>query len=247
MHRLKLADVCHLGQNRPHIWSAVHVQCFRTSDFIGGIFYFFICDGGVSNARNMGIDASHGKYITFLDSDDFFINNKKIQNEIECIEKSEGAILAFSKIVYVNSIGNKIDSFYQKDGEYYSGSILEQVIIGINPYVIPRDYCIEKKYLNIAGRYDTGMKLYEDLELLLRILSNCSAVCTLEDGTAYRLNTGGLSNQSEKKCQRTKWYVLWNATRYCKGNKMLIRIRLIVRRACFECKLIMKWLMTKGE
>lgn len=43
VYRLRLTDVCHFCQNCPHIWGAVHVQCFGAGDFVGGIFYFFVC------------------------------------------------------------------------------------------------------------------------------------------------------------------------------------------------------------
>lgn len=53
-------------------------------------------NGGASVARNKGLDIAGGEYITFLDSDDYWIDENSLQKLVERLEQSNADVLSFN-------------------------------------------------------------------------------------------------------------------------------------------------------
>lgn len=194
---------------------------------------------GVSKARNIGLAAAEGEYVTFLDSDDFYFDSQKLENEMKLIADNRGlSILSYSKIVFVDEMGEKLQGYALPNSEYLQGDILRDVILEKNHFICTiRDYCVKKSILQEVGGYSEGMNLFEDLDVLLRLLPRCNAVCTFQDGTAHRLNTNGLSNRTERDILTSKWKVCFKNAKDLKTRKHSIMLQLIIKRLIFEAKL----------
>ena len=53
--------------------SKKHIHDFFETKFIGEVVYKYKLNGGVSSARNMGLDIANGKFVCFVDADDIIL------------------------------------------------------------------------------------------------------------------------------------------------------------------------------
>lgn len=194
---------------------------------------------GVSEARNKGVEMASGRFITMLDSDDYYINSEKLKNEMK-IASSTGW-LSYSKIVRVNERGERCNKQFLDDNLYLQGNILFDIMIGKNLNTIPRDFIIPKELFIECGGYKKGMNLYEDLDFLIRILSKTKVVCTYTEGTAYRQTGIGLSSKPVVKKYRIRWRLCWGErNRFYGIKKVHFMTSMVIARLTQEAKFIIK-------
>ncbi len=112
-------------------------------------------------ARNTGIKAANGKYITFLDDDDYIVQNR-VEEAIIQLRKNSANIFLCSVCVVRKNIGIKIvhapEKICAKD------IILNDKIIGTGSNLF-----LEMDVVNIVCGFDESFKRYQDREFLLRI------------------------------------------------------------------------------
>lgn len=89
-------------------------------------------NGGQSSAKNMGLDIAKGKYIGFIDSDDF-IHNDMYKNLYDAIENSKADICVCGR------------EAYSEAGKLYYKKELEEELIDLNCYSI-QDYITKKLF-----------------------------------------------------------------------------------------------------
>lgn len=146
---------------------------------------FHIPNGGVSHARNVGMDAARGEYITFIDSDDG-LRPGYLENLVRCMEES-GADLGISGY-------EKVDA----DGLILSTVTPERT--GLRPFsdLLP-DFarvqlrtglygcCVAKIFPRTLVqdiRFNESLQLAEDFDFYLKLYEIIETVC-LDDHTDY--------------------------------------------------------------
>ena len=126
---------------------------------------------GVSNARNVGVERSNGEYICFLDPDDFFWANDKIENEMRLIQeylyKGE-KIMAYSGVICVNESGEYVED-RGLDGQL-TGYIVSAYLARFKEDKHPRNEIVDKAAFYEAGGFDEKMSFWEDSDLFIRLL-----------------------------------------------------------------------------
>lgn len=154
---------------------------------------------GVAIARDIAIRSCRSEYVTTLDADDFLYDEGKLSREMKCINEAAARgekACAFSQTVLVNEAGEVTGDMticdLQKNFRFQTVTQL----IGVH---VARDICFPLSEYIAVGGYVAGMKLFEDWDLSLKLLSKCNFYFSGGYGTAYRQKEGGLSKVTKKQ------------------------------------------------
>ncbi len=219
---------------------------------------------GLAGARNTGIREARGKYIAFLDSDDFW-HEDKLMRHVEQLEAEPKCGVVFSASMFVNEAGesinkvqspNKKSSYTARDifcrNPIGNGSapvirknVLEQIAFtGTNKHGVPMDYW---QY------FDESLKQSEDIDCWTRLaLSTATGFSLIDEPlTFYRLNNEGLS--ADVEAQYKTWLLFIeklaeNSPRFIDkhaSSAKAFQCRYLARRCISQAdgKLAFRWVM----
>lgn len=131
---------------------------------------FHIPNGGVSHARNVGLDAARGEYITFIDSDDG-VQESYLENLWRGASES-GADLVISGFEKVSADGTVLKKVIPKNQGTMSFQDLlhnfaaEQLETGIFGYCFSKTF---SRRMVERIRFDESLKLAEDFDFYLNL------------------------------------------------------------------------------
>lgn len=132
----------------------------------------YICqeNQGESKARNKGISLAKGKYIAFLDSDDFW-SPKKLETQVYCFSsaKQNGLVGVFSPVWIVDENGDKI--YKKPKGTIRSSNDLryENLLTNNIVYGSSSNLLLETDRVRQIGGFDHTIQYGEDRDFLLRL------------------------------------------------------------------------------
>jgi len=144
---------------------------------------------GISGNRNSALTKASGEYIAVLDSDDYWLDNDKLQKQIDFLEHNSEYVLIGSNIKIVDEKGNfmKETIFATEDTE------IRKKILKDNQ--IPHSSAlIRKNAIDKIGGYDEKLSCVEDLDLFLQLGKLGKFKNLKEITTAYTRHISGTSH-----------------------------------------------------
>ena len=166
---------------------------------------------GVAKTRHLAILEARGEYLTTLDSDDYYHDQRKLEKELALIfqyrEQKNLDIIAFSNIMRIDQeTGNK--NLMGNQDTIKQGNIYLEILS--RSCMIPRDFIFRKKLYFEIGGYNPGLTTHEDWDLKIRLAKKYKFYYTGYNGTAYRAHTNGLSSISFSKRSRNLYSVFYS-------------------------------------
>lgn len=134
--------------------------------------------------RNMGIKESKGRYICFLDSDDFWLPDK-LQHQIDCFVTNPDVFLVYSNFEKIKADGKRNGRVLKMPDRVNYTELLEGNVIGCSTAVYDTEK-LGKCYFPSCG--------HEDYELWLSMLRHGGyAYNTGNVDALYRVRRGSVS------------------------------------------------------
>ena len=131
--------------------------------FLGRVKYIRKENGGSASARNRGIEESGGKYIAFLDSDDYWVP-EKLEVQVQVLDAHPNVGIVYARMPIINDKGERVGTKPAGISGRNFKELLEHWGDLPTSTVMTRRECFEK-----AGKFDTALTTMQDIDMWLRI------------------------------------------------------------------------------
>ena len=164
------------------------VESYRQA---GQVKYIYQANRGLSGARNAGIRAASGKYLKFLDCDDF-LYPKQIELQVEHL-RGKTDLISFTDHLKLFDDGSEKarDTWLDEDNQ------LAQMIA--SNFMPVHSVLVESRLVVQAGGFDEELTALEDADLWLRLLLKGARIGKVNYvGCCYRIVNNSLSSNADK-------------------------------------------------
>lgn len=200
---------------------------------------------GQSEARNEGIRAAQGRYITFIDSDDYWSKDADILNLLSFMIKHDVDLLFFffqkyyqKKKQYLRLMPPENEHFIKKDKK----QIIE-LLTKLNPFpASPCTKIVKTELIHDKNLLFPKGVLSEDVEWLFRLIEECDHMCiAYDDFYVYRQQRqdSTTSNVTDKHINDLYCIVESNAIKVQNQINDLIEQRGILSLLAYEYTILM--------
>ena len=148
-------------------------------------------NGGLSSARNAGLDVAHGEYIGFVDSDDY-IDSDMYEQLLNAITDEDAELSCCGRRIVDEQSSVQCDRYTHERTSYIGNDIVKSLFYGNEFDEAMWDKLYKKSFFNNL-RFPIG-EVNEDIVLMVKKFSSLNTMVHL--GAAkyyYRNNTQGIT------------------------------------------------------
>jgi len=192
-------------------------------------------NGGVSSARNLGIEKAIFPYIAFLDADDSWMPNHL--EEIISLIKAYGN----QADVFVTNFANKypngkwvINRNYKKYKQFLIKNYFKTTFF--KPIIHTSCVCVSKKALLEIGMFDTRFSNGEDIDLWVRLAKKYKIAYSTKVTEVYAIGTVNNSNKKIDRKSTSAYYT--DLTNTSSVFEWLIKLKSVLK---FRVKLLLNY------
>ncbi len=151
-------------------------------------------NGGVSFARNKGINYATGEFITFLDADDLW-SPDKLELQLKALQNNPEAGVVYSLVV--SGLEKSEDSFTFVEGNktVYQGNVYRQLLLE-NFISCGSNILVRREAIRSVGIFDSQVDSCEDWDYCLRLATKYSFVCIAKPQIIHRKTLGSMSSKA---------------------------------------------------
>ena len=152
-------------------------------------------NGGLSEARNTGIKAASGKYLVFLDSDDWLVEGA-LPGLLAAVKSGADVIVGNVKYLNQEKRNLKIRDHISGDSPVNGGTSEQAVgyMTGKCIYWPAVRFVVKKEFIEKNSLYFTGGLLHEDLEWVPKTVASAGSFCVYEkEFYIYRMRFNTIS------------------------------------------------------
>lgn len=153
---------------------------------------------GLAGARNVGIRASTGEYVTFLDDDDLRLADS-LPRQLKALEADPAAAFVYGQIIVSDDVSTPSGSAMPADcpaGDIF-WQLVRQNFIHVGSVVVKRERLLE------VGLFDPVLPAIEDWDLWLRLCERWPVAAIAEPVAIYRQfrrDSSQLSSNRARMC-----------------------------------------------
>lgn len=127
---------------------------------------------GISGAFNQGIKKSKGRYLIFLNSDDWFYDSRVLKSVYDFLKKNSFPDWIYGKIAVIDQKGKKIGTFPERKIFQVSNPLVLKFLNYIPHQAVFMNRNVFKKF----GKFDERLESSMDYDLYLRMINKTKCI-----------------------------------------------------------------------